>query len=301
LVTGRVLSSPPPDLDFTAPADPAARWRVAPQYLTPQHGLTRFAGFIANRRSGERTARLIQWFIRRYGVNMAEALDPNPAHYASFNDFFTRALKPGARPMAQATWVCPVDGAISQFGRIQQDQIFQAKGHRYSSTALVGGDATLAAEFQDGHFATLYLSPRDYHRIHMPCDGVLRRMVYVPGDLFSVNPTTAQGVPGLFARNERVVCVFNTAQGPMVLVLVGATIVGSMATTWHGVVNPPRTKDVRDWRYEAPKVSLQQGDEMGRFLLGSTVVLLFPRSGMQFNPAWAPGAAVKMGEVMAQQ
>jgi phosphatidylserine decarboxylase len=244
---------------------------------------------------------LIQWFIRRYGVNMAEALDPNPAHYASFNDFFTRALKPGARPMAQATWVCPVDGAISQFGRIQQDQIFQAKGHRYSSTALVGGDATLAAEFQDGHFATLYLSPRDYHRIHMPCDGVLRRMVYVPGDLFSVNPTTAQGVPGLFARNERVVCVFNTAQGPMVLVLVGATIVGSMATTWHGVVNPPRTKDVRDWRYEAPKVSLQQGDEMGRFLLGSTVVLLFPRSGMQFNPAWAPGAAVKMGEVMAQQ
>lgn len=301
MVRGYALSTSSPDFDLNAPADAAARWRVLPQYLTPQHGLTQFAGFVANRRSGARTTRLIQWFIRRYGVNMAEALDPNPAHYASFNDFFTRALKPGTRPLAQATWICPVDGSISQFGRIQHDQIFQAKGHRYSSTALVGGDAALAAQFQDGHFATLYLSPRDYHRIHMPCDGQLRRMVYVPGDLFSVNPTTAQGVPGLFARNERVVCVFETRNGPMVLVLVGATIVGSMATTWHGVVNPPRTKDVRTWHYDAETVSLQQGQEMGRFLLGSTVVMLFPQGLMQFNPAWAAGGAVKMGEVMAQQ
>ena len=202
--------------------------------------------------------------------------------------------------MAQATWVSPVDGSISQFGRIQQDQIFQAKGHRYSSTALVGGDASLAAQFQDGHFATLYLSPRDYHRIHMPCDGELRRMVYVPGDLFSVNPTTAQGVPGLFARNERVVCVFDTPHGPMVLVLVGATIVGSMATTWHGIVNPPRTKDVRTWRYEGNSMSLKQGDEMGRFLLGSTVVMLFPKGPLKFNPAWVAGGGIRMGEVMGQ-
>ena len=300
MVLGCTLSSSPPDFDFVTPADPAARWRVLPQYLTPQHGLTRFAGFIANKRSGARTKRLIEWFIRRYGVNMDEALDPNPAHYASFNDFFTRALKPGARPMAQATWVSPVDGSISQFGRIQQDQIFQAKGHRYSSTALVGGDASLAAQFQDGHFATLYLSPRDYHRIHMPCDGELRRMVYVPGDLFSVNPTTAQGVPGLFARNERVVCVFDTPHGPMVLVLVGATIVGSMATTWHGIVNPPRTKDVRTWRYEGNSMSLKQGDEMGRFLLGSTVVMLFPKGPLNFNPAWVAGGGIRMGEVMGQ-
>jgi phosphatidylserine decarboxylase len=294
------LSSSPPDFDLTAPADSATRWRVLPQYLTPQHGLTRFAGFIANKRSGARTTRLIKWFIRRYGVNMAEALDPNPAHYASFNDFFTRALKPGARLMAQTTWVSPVDGAISQFGRIQQTQIFQAKGHHYSSTALVGGDAALAQQFQDGHFATLYLSPRDYHRIHMPCDGELRRMVYVPGDLFSVNPTTAQGVPGLFARNERVVCVFDTPHGPMVLVLVGATIVGSMATTWHGIVNPPRTKDVRTWCYEDGTVSLKQGEEMGRFLLGSTVVMLFPKGPLCFNPAWVATGTIRMGETMAQ-
>ena len=157
-------------------------------------------------------------------------------------------LKAGARPLAAADWVCPVDGAISQFGPIAGDQVFQAKGHAYSTTALVGGDAALAAEFQDGHFATLYLSPRDYHRIHMPRGGRLRRMIHVPGDLFSVNPTTARGVPGLFARNERVVCVFDGPAGPFVLVLVGATIVGSMATVWHGVVNPPRPGVVREWK-----------------------------------------------------
>ncbi len=284
-------------------AGAAARWRVLHQHLIPQLGLTRFAGFVANKRSGARTTRLIEWFIRRYGVDMAEAADPDPSHYASFNDFFTRALKPGARPLAQADWTCPVDGAISQFGPIERDQVYQAKGHRYSTTALVGGDAALAARFQDGHFATLYLSPRDYHRIHMPCDGLLRRMVYVPGDLFSVNPTTAQGVPGLFARNERVVCLFDTPLGPMVLALVGATIVGSMATVWHGVVNPPRTREVRTWDYgdggTTPVVSLKQGQEMGRFLLGSTVVMLFPAGPMRFNPGWTAGGAIRMGEAMA--
>jgi phosphatidylserine decarboxylase len=178
----------------------------------------------------------------------------------------------------------------------------QAKGHRYSTTALVGGDAELAARFEHGHFATLYLSPKDYHRIHMPCAGRLLRMIYVPGALFSVNPTTARGVPGLFARNERVVCVFETDHGPLVLALVGATIVGSMATVWHGGVNPPRSKRLREWRYDRPddqRVELAQGDEMGRFLLGSTVVLLMPNGALRFNPDWAPGRAIRMGEAMA--
>ena len=219
---------------------------------------------------------------------------------ASFNDFFTRALRPGARPLADAEFVCPVDGAISQFGSIERGQIFQAKGHRYSATALVGGDAALAAPFENGHFATLYLSPKDYHRIHMPCDGRLVRMIHVPGALFSVNPATARGVPGLFARNERVVCVFDGARGPFVLVLVGATIVGSVATVWHGVVTPPRVAQTRDWRYDDREVRLARGAEMGRFLLGSTVVVLLPRFDLKFNPGWAPGGAIRLGEAMAR-
>jgi len=259
------------------------------------------AGRIAAARGGKMTTHVIEWFVRRYGVNMSEAANPDLASYATFNDFFTRALKDGARPLARADLICPVDGAISQFGAMQQDQIFQAKGHHYSSTALVGGDAALAARFDNGSFATLYLSPKDYHRIHMPCDGRLSRMIYVPGELFSVNPTTARGVPGLFARNERVVCVFESARGPFVLVLVGATIVGSMATVWHGVVNAERGGQVREWRYDDQPVLLRQGQEMGRFLLGSTVVLLFPKGPLQFNPAWSPARAIRLGEAMASQ
>ena len=273
------------------------RLAVLPQYFLPKKALTSFAGLVANSRWG--ATQRIRKFIRRYGVNMDEAADPNPAHYATFNEFFTRPLKEGVRPLADATWVCPVDGAISQFGAIERDQIFQAKGHRYSTTALVGGDAALAAQFENGHFATLYLSPRDYHRIHMPCKGTLTRMIYVPGDLFSVNPTTARGVPGLFARNERVVCVFDTAHGPLVLVLVGATIVGSMATVWHGVVNPPRRAQVTEWHYEGQGITLEQGAEMGRFLLGSTVVMLWPQAAIGFNPDWAPARAIRLGEKMA--
>lgn len=275
------------------------RLAVLPQYLLPKQLLTTLAGRFAGARAGALTTRVIGNFVARYGVDMSEAADPDIAHYPSFNEFFTRALKPGVRPIAASDWVCPVDGAISQFGAIEGDQVFQAKGHRYSTTALVGGDAALAARFMDGHFATLYLSPRDYHRIHMPCDGTLRRMVHVPGALFSVNPTTARGVPGLFARNERVVCVFDTPRGPMVLALVGATIVGSMATVWHGVVNPPRSGTLRSWDYADGQVVLERGTEMGRFLLGSTVVLLFPKGPMAFNPAWQPGGAIRMGEVMA--
>ena len=278
------------------------RRKVLPQYVLPKRGLTAFAGRVASRERGATTTRLVRWFVRKYGVDMSEAANPDIAGYASFNDFFTRALKEGARPMAVADLVCPVDGTISQFGRIEHDQILQAKGHRYSTTALVGGDHDLAARFHDGSFATLYLSPKDYHRIHMPCDGVLTRMIDVPGAFFSVNPTTARGVPGLFARNERVVCVFDSKQlGSFVLVLVGATIVGSMATIWHGVVNPPRLRRVREWHYPPGEVVLNQGEEMGRFLLGSTVVLLFPTDGLRFNPAWEPGRAIRLGEAMAER
>lgn len=273
------------------------RLAVLLQYLLPKQALTELAGKVAGSRGAWVTS-LIKWFVGRYQVNMSEAENPDVQSYATFNDFFTRALKNGARPLAEAAYVCPVDGAISQFGCIENDQLFQAKGHTYSTTALVGGDAALAAQFADGSFATIYLSPKDYHRIHMPCDGRLTRMIYVPGDLFSVNPVTARGVPGLFARNERVVCVFDTSHGPFVLTLVGATIVGSMATVWHGVVNPPRTGEVREWRYEDQQISLRKGDEMGRFLLGSTVVMLFQKEALEFNPSWSPALPVRMGEVM---
>ena len=286
------------------------RLAVLPQYLLPKQALTILAGKLASAEAGSLTTKVIRWFVGRYGVNMAEAANPDIASYKSFNEFFTRPLKAGARPLAEADFICPVDGAISQFGPIERDQIFQAKGHSYSTTALVGGDRELAAQFQDGAFATLYLSPRDYHRIHMPCAGKLTRMIYVPGELFSVNPTTARGVPGLFARNERVVCVFESEFGPFVLTLVGATIVGSMATVWHGMVNPPRPGVIREWRYDdnaAPQgdflrgaVNLKKGDEMGRFLLGSTVVMLFPKNTLAFNPDWAPTRAIRMGENMGQ-
>ena len=275
------------------------RLAVLPQYFLPKQALTALAGRFARAEGGSLTHAAIRRFVARYGVNMAEAAQPDITAYPTFNEFFTRPLRDGARPLAQATFVCPVDGAISQFGPIEKDQIFQAKGHTYSTTALVGGDAALAAGFDNGHFATLYLSPKDYHRIHMPCAGRLTRMIHVPGALFSVNPTTARGVPGLFARNERIVCVFDTAHGPFVLVLVGATIVGSMATVWHGVVNPPRSGQLREWRYDTESVELAQGAEMGRFLLGSTVVMLWPQATLRFNPEWAPARAIRMGEVMA--
>ncbi|MEK7346060.1 MAG: archaetidylserine decarboxylase [Pseudomonadota bacterium] len=277
------------------------RLAVLPQYLIPKQALTALAGWVAGSQWGGVTTGIINRFVQRYNVNMAEAANPDTGSYKSFNEFFTRPLRAGARPLAQVAWVSPVDGAISQSGAIDGDQVFQAKGHSYSTRALVGGDGALAAQFQNGTFATLYLSPRDYHRIHMPCAGRLTRMIYVPGDLFSVNPTTARGVPGLFARNERVVCVFEGAHGPFVMVLVGATIVGSMATVWHGVVNPPRPGTVREWAYEMGNISLAQGEEMGRFLLGSTVVLLFPKGVMQFNPDWTPTRPICMGEAMGSQ
>ncbi len=272
---------------------------VLAQYLLPKQLLTTVAGKFASADAGALTTTVIRWFVGQYGVNMHEAAEPDITRYTSFNAFFTRALQEGARPLASADLICPVDGAISQFGAIDGEQIYQAKGHSYSTRALVGGDAALARQFDSGSFATIYLSPKDYHRIHMPCAGELTRMIHVPGDLFSVNPVTARGVPALFARNERVVCVFNGARGPFVMVLVGATIVGSMATTWHGVVNPPRPGNIRTWDYARGDVSLKQGDEMGRFLLGSTVVLLFPSPAVTFRAEWKPELAVRMGDAMA--
>jgi phosphatidylserine decarboxylase len=272
------------------------------QHLLPKQRLTTFAGRVAGAQGGSMTARLIRWFVRKYGVDMNEAENPDIASYRSFNDFFTRALKAGMRPLAAADFVCPVDGAISQFGAIDDHHILQAKGHRFTTTELVGGDAALAAQFRHGSFANLYLSPKDYHRLHMPCDGRLTRMIYVPGALFSVNPATARSLPGLFARNERVICVFESPEyGPFVMVLVGATIVGSMATVWHGVVNPKRTNKVSEWSYADQDIVLRKGEEMGRFLLGSTIVMLFRQNTIAFNEDWAPERTVRLGEFMGHR
>jgi phosphatidylserine decarboxylase len=272
------------------------------QYLLPKQALTWLASMPANKQCGTLTTKVIAWFVKRYKVNMTEAANPDITSYKSFNDFFTRPLKTGARPIAKAEFICPVDGAISQFGNIRKDQIFQAKGHYYSTLTLLAGQQALANKFESGHFACLYLSPKDYHRIHMPCDGTLKSMAYVPGDLFSVNPTTAANVPNLFARNERVVCEFvSEKHGTFVMVLVGATIVGSMATVWHnaenGIINPPRPKNICSWNYE--NTVLKQGDEMGRFLLGSTVVMCFEKNTIQFNADWQPAKTVKLGEMMS--
>jgi phosphatidylserine decarboxylase len=278
------------------------RIKVLPQYLIPKQALTTLFGRVAGAKGGAWTTSLIRWFVGKYGVNMEEALNPDIASYASFNEFFTRALRPDARPLAQADFVCPVDGTISQIGQIDDHQIFQAKGHQFSTAELVGGDASLAAHFQHGSFANLYLSPKDYHRLHMPCDGRLTRMIYVPGALFSVSPTSARGIPGLFARNERVVCVFESAEhGPFVMTLVGATIVGSIATVWHGVVNPTRLGKVCEWDYQDQHIALKKGQEMGRFLLGSTIVMLFKQDTISFNPAWAPERSIRLGEMMGNR
>ena len=276
--------------------------KVMLQHILPKQGLTVLAGRIAGARGGALTTRLIRWFVARYGVDMDEAANPDITSYASFNDFFTRPLRAGARPIAAADFVCPVDGAISQLGAIDDHHMVQAKGHRFTTTDLVGGDAALAARFQHGGFANLYLSPKDYHRLHMPCTGRLLRMIHVPGALFSVNPVTARGLPNLFARNERVVCVFDSAEhGQFVMVLVGATIVGSIATPWHGVVNAKRTGKLSEWHYADRDITLAKGEEMGRFLLGSTVVMLFERGRIAFAPDWVPERTVRLGERMGDR
>ncbi|QXL85440.1 archaetidylserine decarboxylase [Comamonas sp. NLF-1-9] len=275
------------------------RLAIALQHLAPKQALTQLAGYGATAQAGRWTTAVIRWFVRRYGVDMTEAEQADIAAYASFNAFFTRALKPGARPLADSDLVCPVDGQLSQFGSLREGRLLQAKGHDYSAAALLGADAPLAARFEDGLFATLYLSPRDYHRVHMPCRARLLRMRHVPGSLYSVNPLTARHVPGLFARNERVVCLFETEFGPMAMVLVGATIVGSICTTWHGQVNPPRGAPMRHWDYSDQEIVLAQGQEMGRFQLGSTVIVLLPRGELRWSDGWSTPGPVRMGQAMA--
>lgn len=274
---------------------------VISQYLAPQHLISRAVGLLANTRHPAIKNALIRWFIQRYQVNMAEALHENAEDYACFNDFFTRELKPGARTFVTGAneIACPVDGAISQLGSIGQGRIFQAKGHHFDLVDLLGGNQEFAAPFEDGEFATIYLSPKDYHRIHMPLAGKLKAMVHVPGDLFSVNPVTVENVPNLFARNERVVALFDTEQGPMAMVLVGAMIVASIETVWAGQV-APRSKQVTTIHYgeTAPALSLEQGAEMGRFKLGSTVVLLFPKGKMQWAEGLTAGAGVRLGQLL---
>lgn len=273
------------------------------QYLLPKQALTRLAGWAAEARGGWLTTAFIRWFIRRYQVEMNEAANPDPASYPSFNAFFTRPLRDDVRPQAPGDCLLmPVDGAISALGPIASDQIFQAKGHHYSTQALLGGDAVLAQPFANGSFATIYLSPRDYHRIHLPLAGTLRTMVYVPGELFSVNPVTVAHVPGLFARNERLVTIWDTAVGPMALVLVGATIVGSIETVWAGTVTPPRGTAPFTWHYPSSgsnAVQLDRGAEMGRFKLGSTVVLLFGEAAVSFAHHLEAATPVRLNQCFA--
>ena len=278
------------------------RLKVASQYILPKRGLTAFAGRIAEAERGERTTRLIRWFVGKYAVDMSEAQNPDISSYNSFNAFFTRPLKAGVRPITEADFACPVDGAISQLGAIDDHHILQAKGHSFTTAELLGGDTELAAKFQNGSFANVYLSPKDYHRIHMPCDGRLASMTYVPGSLFSVNPTTARGVPNLFARNERVVCIFESAEhGTFAMVLVGATIVGSMATVWHGLVKPKPANKITHLTYMDQNIALEKGEEMGRFLLGSTVIMLFRPQTVAFSADWAPERLVRLGETMGNR
>ncbi len=272
------------------------------QYLLPQHLLSRLVGKLAETRIPWLKNLLISRFIRAYDVNMSEAQEPEAEAYENFNAFFTRALKDGARSIAdQGLLACPADGAISQLGSIRAGRIFQAKGQDYSLLTLLGGDQQLADTFSDGSFATIYLSPRDYHRVHMPLAGKLRSMHYIPGQLFSVNTTTAENVPGLFARNERAVCVFDTEAGPMAMILVGAMIVAGIETVWEGQVAPLERKiNVTQYGVAKEAVELEKGAEMGRFKLGSTVILLFGKDQIQWLEKFTAGTPTQLGEAMAE-
>ncbi|MGI0118005.1 archaetidylserine decarboxylase [Zooshikella sp. RANM57] len=276
---------------------------VALQRLCPQHLLSRAAYWVAESPSQRFNQAFIKWFIKKYDVNMAEAAHPDPKDYVHFNDFFTRALKEGARPIAENTnhLVSPADGKISQFGNIEHGQVFQAKGHHFSLCELIGGDYELAQQFNNGHFATIYLSPRDYHRVHMPYAGELEQMIYVPGHLFSVNDATTEELPNLFSKNERVVCVFKTDFGPMIVVLVGAMIVASIETVWAGLVTPARrTLQRKNYTQAANQpIQLEKGDELGRFKLGSTAIVLLPEQAAHWLPELSAGCPVVMGETIA--
>ena len=272
------------------------------QHLVPQHALSRAAGWLARTQTSFIKNTFIKWFVKRYQVDMSLAAEENPLAYSCFNDFFTRALKPGARPIdaQNNSIVCPADGAISQLGNIIDGKIFQAKGQDYTALELLGGDEALAAEFAGGNFATVYLSPRDYHRVHMPFSGKLRSMVSVPGELFSVNTVTAENVPRLFSRNERAVAIFDTDIGPMAVVLVGAMIVAGIETVWDGQIAPFASRDIAPSNYPYQNIYLNKGDEMGRFKLGSTAVILFANNKMQWDKTFVAGTPTKMGEAMGK-
>nr|WP_301011618.1 archaetidylserine decarboxylase [Halomonas sp.] len=259
----------------------------------PHHAFSRLTGKFAQCDNPWVKDTLIKAFIKRFNVDMSQALEPDPTAYATFNDFFTRALKADARPLGEGL-LSPADGTLSQYGRLTAGQLVQAKGHTYSAQTLLGGDSTLAEEFMGGSFATVYLSPRDYHRVHMPVSGTLREMIYVPGRLFSVNQATANYVPGLFARNERLVCIFDTEHGSMAMVLVGAMIVAAIETVWAGQVTPLSGHPQR-MKFGQP-IILEKGAEMGRFKLGSTVVMCFAEPvTFENNPL---GAKVEMGQTL---
>ncbi|WP_375185689.1 archaetidylserine decarboxylase [Pseudoalteromonas sp.] len=281
------------------------KFKIAMQYAMPKHFISRMVGKLAAAKAGGLTTALIKLFIKQYKIDMSEAKYPDPAHYKTFNEFFTRPLKEGIRPLAEESDIIahPVDGAISQLGDVVDGQIIQAKGHDYSLQALLGGKEEDTAPFLGGKFATIYLAPKDYHRIHMPVDGTLSKMIYVPGDLFSVNPLTAQNVPNLFARNERVVAIFETEIGPLAMVLVGATIVASIETIWAGTVTPPAGKDVFSWNYPTTgnnAITLKKGEEMGRFKLGSTVILAWGANQAEFLSDQHPETVTRMGTPFAK-
>ncbi|MEA3640997.1 MAG: archaetidylserine decarboxylase [Lamprobacter sp.] len=272
------------------------------QYLLPQHALSNAMFWLTRRPWPVLIHWAIRLYVRIFRVDLSEAAEPDPRAYPSFNAFFTRRLRADARPLpSQSNAIaCPVDGRVSRAGRIHNGALIQAKGRDYSLAALLGGDPSLAALFEDGLFATLYLSPRDYHRIHMPIAGRLRQTILVPGRLFSVNPTTAAAVPDLFARNERAICLFDTRAGPMAVILVGAIFVGSIETVWSERLTPPRAQAIRvdDAGDEGP--SLSRGDEFGRFNMGSTVILLFAANSAHWEPQLQPGTAVRCGEQIGQ-
>lgn len=272
------------------------------QFVIPQHLISRAAGCLAQCRWPWLKNWAIRAFMQRFGVELQEAVRERVEEYAHFNDFFTRHLKPAARPIAQEpfTLVSPVDGSVSEIGRLAEDTILQAKGKHYSLLSLLGGDPSLAARFTGGEFLTAYLSPKDYHRIHMPCDGRLVRMDYVPGKLFSVNAASVAQIDQLFARNERVICLFDSPEGPFALVLVGALIVGSIATHWHGVVNGARGRRITSWDYRDKTIDLRRGDELGYFQLGSTVIALFPKDRLHWRVDLTAGTPLRMGEMIAK-
>ncbi|EER46352.1 phosphatidylserine decarboxylase [Actinobacillus minor NM305] len=279
------------------------RVKIALHYLLPQLTITRVAGWLAEQKWGAVTHFIIKLFAKQYKVNLAEAEKSQASDYATFNEFFIRPLKADARPIVEdeKALALPADGRVSEFGHISDDRLIQAKGHYFNLDTLLANDTEMAAKFKNGDFITTYLSPSDYHRVHMPCDATLRKMIYVPGELFSVNPFLAEHIPYLFARNERVICEFDTAFGPMVQILVGATVTASMSTVWAGVINPPRPNEVVEYYYETEgekAIHLKKGQEMGAFRLGSTVINLFPQKTITFADNLHTGAVTRMGEIL---